>query len=426
MIPDAICLPLSAVAQQAALDRAAQAANPSRGREVFLQSLAIAVALDFWAWLDLGPAQAVINVLPGEVGRIALPQVGAIVLLPVEMTAPDATRDGLEGDREDGLEDSLDSLDFGLEPLDLSGYFDLESEDLGDFHFVLECPTLDLESVDLGDLDFVPESLNLTAELLESSLDLDDDLDDDRDSRWSDFGIEFPRDARPETFRLDEADGAAGESDGHAFEDDEAIEDDSPISIDPGDLPPIDLPIDWPDDVVAFVPVGFDRRLDRAWLWGWLAVGDVSLPPHAPEQFPTELMQDWEALEPYLQRVRMALAWIAEAADPIAHQVRQAIAPESRSSLVVRLERRYQAAQNPVNQEPNIQEPVMEDDRPASPLAYGRGSGRSPAQVRDRGGSYSVNASPTPSPSTPEQPSWEGLLLDRLRQLWDQDPQTGA
>ncbi len=283
MIPDAIFLPLNPVAQQSALDRAAQAANPSRGREVFLQSLAIAAALDLWAWLDLGSAQGVISWLPGEVAYLALPQVGAIVLLPV------------------------------------------------------------------------------------------------------------------------------------------VIAEDSPgLGADPEDLPPIDLPIDWPDDAVAFVPVGFTRSLDQAWLWGWLAVGELSLPPHAPEQLPTERLQDWEALEPYLQRMRLALVWIAEATDPIAHQVRQAISPELRSSLVVRLEQRYQAVQklgDPTSQNPATQNPTTQGDDPARPLAYGQGSGRSPAQVRDRGGSYAVNASPA---AKPEQPPWEGPLLDRLRSLWDQ------
>lgn len=403
MIPDAISLPISAVAQQAALDRAAQAANSSRGREVFLQSLAIAAVLDLWQWLDLGPAQGVISWLPGEVACLALPQVGSIVLLPVELVAPDSARDGIQ---------ELEQLDSGLEAIGLDELvFDVSSLEL---HELRMDDDLFREDDGFREFDF--------ASLDDDFRDLIDDLVG-KDSSGARFGDLQAKDDDRQSAAAEEPTltNASTNDEEHG-----AIEDDSPISIDPGDLPPIDLPIDWPDDVVAFVPVGFDRRLDRAWLWGWLAVGDVSLPPHAPEQFPTELMQDWEALEPYLQRVRMALAWIAEAADPIAHQVRQAIAPESRSSLVVRLERRYQAAQNPVKQEPDIQEPVMEDEHPAPPLTYGQGSGRSTTQVRDRGGSYSVNASPTPSPSTPEQPSWEGLLLDRLRQLWDQDPQTGA
>ena len=246
MIPDAISLPISAVAQQAALDRAAQAANPSRGREVFLQSLAIAVALDFWAWLDLGPAQAVINVLPGEVGRIALPQVGTIVLLPVEMTAPDITQDGLEGDREDGLvEYRLDQLDFGLEPLDLSSDVDLESGDLGDLD-------LRLESLNLS--DGVALESDLSIELLDSGMD-DDDLRLD-DFRLEDLAGEFSSGSRFNGWQFNGYDEPFAASEGPALTntsaddteyeviEDEAIEAGSPAITNLGDLFPIDLPIE--------------------------------------------------------------------------------------------------------------------------------------------------------------------------------------
>ncbi|HEY9689813.1 MAG TPA: hypothetical protein V6D46_07455, partial [Coleofasciculaceae cyanobacterium] len=336
MIPDAICLPISAVAQQAALDRAAQAANPSRGREVFLQSLAIAAVLDLWQWLDLGSAQGVISWLPGEAACLALPQVGSIVLLPVELVAPDFARDGIQ---------ELEQLDFGLEAIGLDNLvFDFSSLEL---HELRMDDDLLREDDGFREFDF--------ASLDDDFRDLIDDLVG-KDSSGARFGdLQAKDDDRPSAA----AEGPTLTNASADDEEQEAIEADSPAITNLGDLFPIDLPIDWPDDAVAFVPVVFTCALDQAWLWGWVAVGDVSLPPHAPEQLPTERLQDWEALEPYLQRVRMALAWIAEAADPIAHQVRQTIAPESRSSLVVRLERRYQAAQHPAIPDPG-KDPVIE------------------------------------------------------------------
>lgn len=211
MLLPAIALTLSPDDRQRALNAAAEAANPSRGREVFLQVLAIAAFQQLWSWLELGPDCPPIDGLPGEVGRIGLPHGGSIALLPLVQDGPD-----------------------------------IRSPD--------------------------QQASDLQATL------------------------------------------------------------------------PIDWPIDWPDDVVAFVPVAVNRSLDRAWLWGWVSVGDLSLPPSVTHALLSDVLQQWEALEPYLWRVQAALAWIAEAADPVAQQVRQAIAPEERMALVASLDRQYREA----------------------------------------------------------------------------------
>lgn len=222
-------------------------------------------------------------------------------------------------------------------------------------------------------------------------------------------------------------------------------------------LEPLAMPLDWPDHVVAFVPVGIDAQLTGAWLWGWLAVGDLPLPPHAPERLPVTSLQDWEALETYLARVRSGLVWIAEAADPIARQTRQAIAPKQRAAVVMYLERLYQSTRNPSPSESQIPgnfndrlpdrltewfstnlPPNLKPDRTEGPgadadaarelpggtsrppMTYGQKSSSLTPQVRDRRSSY--GSQPTTGESETAA-DWETLplrLLDRLRQLWDE------
>lgn len=327
MLP-AVAVTLSADDRQRALTAAAEAANPDRGREVFVQTLAIAAFQQLWSWLEFGPDCSVIDGLPGEVGRVGLAQGGSIALLPL---IPDAT----------------DPVEVGQPP-------------------------------------------DLTVD-------------------W-----------------------------------------------------PLDWPLDWPDDVVAFVPVAVSRSLDRAWLWGWVSVGDLHLPP-APAQPPLRaVLQDWEFLEPYLWRMEVALAWIAEAVDPVAQQVRQAIAPDQRMALVASLDHQYReddlmsgldfglSAFSLDDEEESLECDPSEDallaDRSRSesddasladsfspdlfspdlllndsPLTYRYAVDRPTAQVRDaanpyRTKPYDLNASQSPSRD------WQhlsALLLERLLPIWD-------
>jgi hypothetical protein len=336
MLLPAITLTLSPDDRQRALNAAAEAANPSRGREVFLQVLAIAAFQQLWSWLELGPDCSPIDGLPGEVGRIGLPHGGSIALLPLVQ----------EGS-------------------------DMRSPD--------------------------QQTSDLQATL------------------------------------------------------------------------PIDWPIDWPDDVVAFVPVAVNRSLDRAWLWGWVSVGDLSLPPSVTHALLSDVLQQWEALEPYLWRVQAALAWIAEAADPVAQQVRQAIAPEERMALVASLDRQYRQInlmssldfgrrefsvddveeslecdlsedalsedalsedallEDPSRSEPDDRIPSERDDSPLiySPLIYGLSYGsptdRPAAKVRDAANPYRTKTDDF-NASHPPNRDWQHLeapLLERLLPIWE-------
>jgi hypothetical protein len=325
MLLPAIALTLSSDDRQRALNAAAQAANPSRGREVFLQTLAITAFQQLWSWLDLGPDCPAIDGLPGEVGRIGLPQGGSIAFLPL-------------------LQETLDD-----------------------------------------------QSTDQQAKLR------------------------------------------------------------------------IDWPIDWPDDVVAFVPVAVNRSLDRAWLWGWVSVGDLSLPPSVTHALLSDVLQQWEALEPYLWRVQAALAWIAEAADPVAQQVRQAIAPDERMALVASLDRQYregdpmsglmfglssfsfddeeESLERDISEE-SLESDITEDSLPEdvwlsdlllpdslqddlpqddSPLTYGSPADRPTAKVRDAANPYRAKTDYSKTSNPPDR-AWQDLkapLLERLLPIWE-------
>ncbi|TAD77417.1 MAG: DUF1822 family protein [Oscillatoriales cyanobacterium] len=323
MLP-AIAVTLSADDRQRALDAAAEAANPNRGRTVFLQTLAIAAFQQLWSWLEFGPDCPAINGLPGEVGRVGLAQGGSIALLPLTQEAPDPG------------------------------------------------------------------------------------------------GTEQPP------------------------------------------PPPVDWPLDWPDDVVAFVPVAVNHALDRACLWGWVSVGDLNLPPAPAQPSLGNLLQNWESLEPYLWRMTAALAWIAEAADPVALQVRQSIAPDERMALVASLDRQYRegdpmgdltfglSSLNLDDTGERLESDISEDSLPENswlldpedqlqsdlrlpdsprnntPLTYGSPTDRPTAKVRDPANPYRAKTdhskASSPTASNPSNRAWQDLeapLLERLLPIWE-------